>query len=336
MKVRSFVATVHTRKVIAHMNKDMTSVHLYRVYCTSGDGYQETWESIEPTACPLNSGHSIDASQTVIKETIGGSNLSTNDDNRLVVAPSLMPDTFTGQFMGRGDDVANGIRGSGPPLYVSMPDGSAETQTTIAQAVDLTLALGCDIQVYGANKDDYVTITLMAPASPVTANGTSTGNCNLVSVGASGNIIIPSATSTGAYDVNLTEPINANLAGPNPLFVSKVTPIPAEDISGNVTKFNGFWDYDESTGAITPSATQTGRYNLYDFAVPLTRWVNKWPVWTVPGGIYTKELFIHNKGAKILPHWYLSLETTRASTHAVSDPAVEYQFTFYVARKRTV
>ena len=44
------------------------------------------------------------------------------------------------------------------------------------------------------------------------------------------------------------------------------------------------------------------------------------------------KFLIHNKGAKILPQWYIQIETTRAT----SDPPVHYEFVFYLARKLTI
>lgn len=308
----------------------------YRIYCTDGDGYLEQWLDHEPTCCFLNPAHAIDASQTVIKKTIGKKELVTDDDNRLVVAPSLMPDTYTGQFMGLGDDYANGVRGGGSRVFASMDSGGASESTMIAYTIDVVLALGCKVSAHGGNWDDYFSIIVVAPASPVVANGSTTGNCNLVPVGAGKNIIIPNPVGNGTHDVNLTEPMNANLAGPDPVFISKVVPVPAEDISGNITTYNGYWDYNEATGEITPSPTVTGKYNLFDFEIPLVRWVNKWPIWTEGGVMYEHEFFIHNKGAKLLPHWYLAITTTRAASHDVLDPPVKYMFSFYVARKRTV
>lgn len=315
-------------------------VKKFKVYCTEGDGYQYLWLGASGvTQCPVNAAHTIDDDQTTVVEVVGDDNLTTDDDGRLIMAPSLMPESYTGQFMGIGDDYDAGSRGDSPTkLFVEMPDGDPVLKSTRVQAVDVTYALGCTMKSMNGNSDDYINIFLKAAATPVVPNASTEGNCTLVQLPGAppGACMICPVPGSGNYDVDLTTPVNANLAGPDPVFVSQATPIPAEDVSGNVTKFNGFWHFDEATGAITPAYDRTGRYNLYTFPITLTRWVKRWSVWTPPGSMYENEFFIHNKGAKILPHWYLTLETTRAASHAPSDPAVQYQFYFYVARKKTV
>jgi hypothetical protein len=312
----------------------MTEVYKYRVFCTTDNKYLYLWSDTEPTTCPENNTHTIDANETQIVRVAGDGSLKTIDDNRLVVAPSVMPDTYTVQFIGASDDYANGTRGMGTSLHITMADGAPSSQYIQLYTVDPCLALGASICSGYGNEDDYFEMTLMAPATPVTVNGTTTGNCNLYNVGP-GNLILPAA-GNGTHDVDLTAPMNANLAGPDPVFVSQAVPVPAEDLSGVTTAFNGYWDWTESTGQITVNSAQTGQYNLYDFAVPLTRWIKHFPVWAMPGVMFKHKFLIHNKGAKVLPQWYVQIETTRATSHDPSDPAIHYEFMFYLARKRTV
>lgn len=310
-------------------------VKKYKVYCCDGDGYQYQWlGSGGINSCPVNAAHALDVDQTVVVEVVGSENLTTDDDGRLVIAPSLMPESYTGQFMGIGDDFDAGSRGDSPTsLFIEMPDGSDETKANRVQAVDVTYALGCTVRAMGTNADDYINVYLKAPATPVSENGENTGNATLVQLPGApeGACIICPAPGCGAYNVDLTTPVNPNLAGPDPVFVSQVVPVPAEDVSSDLTKYNGYWNYDASTGVVEPAPDRTGRYNLFTCPVTLTRWVKRWSVWTAPGTMYEHEFFIHNKGAKILPHWYLTLETTRAASHQSSDPPVQYQFYFYVA-----
>ena len=309
------------------------SLNEYRVYCTTEAAYFKLWSTTVPTTCPNNNGHTIDSSQTTIIRSMNSSALRTQDDNRLVVAPSLMPDTFTGQFMGVTDDFAGGIRNGGPRVLVSMANGSAAEVVTVARTVDTLLALGCTIRVAGANTQDWIDVDLIAPASEVTVNGTNTGNCILYPLGFA-NLIVP-VPGVGTHNVDITSAVNANLQGPNPIRVSKAVPVPAENTSGYITTYNGYWDWDESTGVITPNYDQLGQFNLFDAQLTLTNWISKWSVWT--GDVtYKNDFFIHNKGARVLPHWRVHVTTTRDVSHAPTDPPVIYSVAFYIARRQTV
>lgn len=312
----------------------MVVVNYYRILCTTDNKYVYTWSENEPTTCPENIGHSINSTETTIVKSIGGTEIRTGDDNRLIVAPSLMPDTYSPQFIGSGDDFANGTRGNGQSLHISMPDGSGPTMTTSARCIDRCLAIGAYLTCYGSNIADYLNINLVAPATPVTINGSNTGNCNLVNIGP-GNIIIPAANN-GTHDVDLTVAVNSNLQGPNPVLVTMAVPVPAEDISGNLTVYNGYFNWDEETGAITYDYQQQGQFNLFDFEITLSKWIQHWNVWAPPGMVHKHKFFLGNKGARILPHWKLDIITTRDVSHATLDPAVEYQLMFYIARKNTV
>ncbi len=314
----------------------MSVVNYYRIHCTTDNKFVYTWAETEPTTCPENPpDHTIDADDTTIVKTLGGSSFRTEGDNRLVVAPSLMPDTFTVQFIGNGDDVANGTRGNGQQYHISMPDGGPTTMTSTLQCVDSTLAIGGTITSANGNMADTINISMIAPATPVTVNGSGTGNCNLFNVGP-GNIIIPAPLNNGTHDVDLTTPLNANVAGPDPVLITQATPIPAEDISGNLVIYNGWWNWEGTTGAISSDILQQGQFNLFDFPITLTKWIRNWPVWTLPGTMYQHKFFIGNKGARVLPHWKLEIVTTRDASHAPSDPDVHYQLTFYLARRFTV
>jgi len=48
----------------------MATVNKYRVYCTTDSKYEYTWSETEPTTCPTNTAHSIDASKTTIVDQV--------------------------------------------------------------------------------------------------------------------------------------------------------------------------------------------------------------------------------------------------------------------------
>lgn len=49
----------------------MTTLHKYRLYCVTDGKYEYTWgEDTEPTVCPTNTTHTIDATQTTIVDTL--------------------------------------------------------------------------------------------------------------------------------------------------------------------------------------------------------------------------------------------------------------------------
>lgn len=57
----------------------MTSVSRYQVYCTTDNKWEYGWFTTEPTTCPINSGHTINAALTTLIETI-------NQETKLVEA----------------------------------------------------------------------------------------------------------------------------------------------------------------------------------------------------------------------------------------------------------
>jgi hypothetical protein len=48
----------------------MTSVYKYRIKCITDNTFETTWDTEEPTTCPINTAHTIDSSQTSIIDNI--------------------------------------------------------------------------------------------------------------------------------------------------------------------------------------------------------------------------------------------------------------------------
>lgn len=57
----------------------MTSLNLYRVYCTVEEIYINTWDIVEPTTCPNNNTHAISSNIDIIDE-VSTSNITVNED----------------------------------------------------------------------------------------------------------------------------------------------------------------------------------------------------------------------------------------------------------------
>lgn len=310
-----------------------TAVYEYRIYCQTEGTYVSTWSTTEPTSCPNNNTHTIDQDQTsIINSVTDSTNLGqfTKDDNRLMVAPSLIPVNYNMQFLCIGDNFDAGVRGGGTTTRLTLTNLNPGVNTFTIRFVDLTMVVGGSVRVYGGNENDYLTINVMAPATPVTPNATNTGNCNL-QVTNKGTIIVPSnPANTGTHDVDLDEPVNAFLGGPNPTLVTKATPVPASDGYG---KSNGHWQWNDMDGSILPVLDGTGGYNLYTQTLMINRWMSRWSVWMPDGMLYDHEFLINNRGSKLLPHWQLSFQCTwDAATHAPTDEVI-YQIGLYLARK---
>lgn len=47
----------------------MTTIYKYRVYCTTDSKYEYVWAETEPTACPVNTAHTIDTNTITIVDT---------------------------------------------------------------------------------------------------------------------------------------------------------------------------------------------------------------------------------------------------------------------------
>ena len=58
-----------------------TEINKYRVYCNDEAGYAYTWESVEPTVCPNNNGHTINTSLTTIIQTVSTSTIKAEENS---------------------------------------------------------------------------------------------------------------------------------------------------------------------------------------------------------------------------------------------------------------
>lgn len=59
----------------------MTEVNKYRVWCDTESAYVYTWDTVEPTTCPNNNGHTINSSLTTITETVSTSTVTAEENS---------------------------------------------------------------------------------------------------------------------------------------------------------------------------------------------------------------------------------------------------------------
>ena len=309
----------------------MSTWYEWSVLCPDGHGRQITYTttSMPPTACPRDPVHILDADNNLIVRSISETNPTVKDfnENRVLVSIGMFPDFMNPVFFSRGDNFAAGTRGDGDLLVVSHAHGET-TKTTIVEFVDPIQLIGATLRAYNTNIADTISFEAYAPASPVSATTPGTGNCILHNVGF-GNVIVPFAN--GTHNVDLTAPINNNLAGEpgQPTLVAAVVPVPATD---DITHMpNGYFNYDDATGAVTP-ANGNGKYNLFDVAVPLFRYVNSMSVYGTP---FKEEVGVNHRSGLVLPHWKSRIYTTRDSSHPALDPPVIYTIVMKAARQKT-
>lgn len=316
----------------------MTTWYEWNVKCaTDGLFYKTiTKTDIEPTVCPNNAAHSVVVGSGLIISKLSQPETrlnSTDDDGRIIVSPGLYSDFLNQYFTSESDDIANGLRGGGEKFMKSLANGSAETVTTEYRFIDYTQLLGGTIRVYGSNPDDTFSVDVYVTATPTTPNLTNTGNCNLLDLGGGANIILP-ANGNGACNVDLTSPENVNVGGgplaTSPVLITQAAPVPATKEDGSP---EGYWNWSRLTGQITPAPNGDGGYNLYDFPMTLSKYVNKLSVYGGPGNYFKQDLLLNHRGGPCLPHWRIRTYCTRASSHATTDPPVVYTATFVVARK---
>ena len=130
------------------------------------------------------------------------------------------------------------------------------------------------------------------------------------------NMFIPNATVEGDWDLNLAEPLNANVD------FTKAVPVPA-------AVGTGFFDYDISSNTLSFNAEQTGGYNLFDVPLPISKHVNEVPLLGEGKGCTTVPAV---KPAMCLPHWKFKATLH----HGPGTHLLQVVWKFTIGRKSTV
>lgn len=312
----------------------MTTWYEWKVQCSTDFGWYVvmTKNKTPPTVCPDNSEHMVVPGEEYIISTLSNENPKledVNEDGRIKISPGLFPDYMNPYFASQCDNIITGTRGDGTRLVASYADGASTENVLNIQFIDYVQILGGTIRVANANIDDYISLDCYAEATAVTVNVGGTGNCNLYDMGGGANMIVPAA-GDGTHDVDLEEPLNANLAGSpgQPTLVTKAVPVPAVEEDGTPI---GYYDWDRKTGAITPNPGKGGYY-LFNFPFVLSRYINKMAVYS-GNEVFKHDTSIFHRGGPVLPQWKCRIYATRASSHAPADPPVIYTFILNIARK---
>lgn len=94
----------------------------YRISCTTDNIYEFTWAETTPTVCPVNTVHTIDASQTTIVETVTSTDVTLTSpktaDKRPIVLSSSVRGDHHPYYTGASDDIASAQRGTGPQFHI--------------------------------------------------------------------------------------------------------------------------------------------------------------------------------------------------------------------------
>jgi len=290
----------------------------YRLWCETEEAYAYEWSESLPTTCPNNTAHTIDDDKTSVVEmrdvpevTLASPSTS---DGKPIFLPCLFPGNVYLYPTGAGDNVTNQTRGDGQSFVVKC---TAEQDYNVEfQFIDWVYLAGGGIKWKNGEDGDWVSLLIYAPATPVTPNGSNTGNCNLVDPGVGAAILIVPAAGNGAYDVDLEDAV----------------PVPAytEDEEGVQTP-NGFYTWsapDTGSGVISASVPQVSPYNLFAVAIDLVRFANRLQL----EGTEIQDLTIPAvKPKKILPQWKFKV----TAHHAAGTSNLEVQWWLSTARTKT-
>ena len=227
----------------------------------SGDGLDIWFKDVlsggdETTLNGLVTAHSgvvlpDDFVQKMLAVTEGGAVQPVAADNKPFVLPNSFPGEVILNFTGCSDKIDAPTERWGGALFglQRAPNG---TDTFTVDMLDGIFLAGGHVSWEGGSWGSYVYFELVAPATttkaPAVANQ---GNCDKVATGLGFNIIVPAA-GDGEFDLDV--PI----------------PVPAND--NETYAQNGYWNYTDpwlGKGTITPNATPTAKYNLFDTELEL-------------------------------------------------------------------
>ena len=229
-----------------------------------------------------------------------------SNDSRPFVAPTMFPVSYMAQFTGVSDDIVNGVVAAGDPITVSST--TVEVALIEVQFISKYRLAGGEAVWKGATIGDWVSFSLAAPGTTGTSNS-GAGVYDKYALGAGMNMYIPNATQTGDWDIDLDEKFNSNVD------FTKAVPVPALSL-------DGFFDWDMDTGVLTLNASKEGRYNLFDFELPLRTFVQKVPLIGESSQMFTVPAI---KPYMCLPHWHVHLTVNNSSEKTLDFGAFLYR-----------
>ena len=142
-----------------------TEVNHYRVYCTTESAYVYKWDSIEPTVCPNNNTHTIDAALTTIVESIATNTVKAEENSE--------GDFETSHII---VNIPTGTPGDVTTYDVSWPMDIMLWKTELSITSDM---IGDEITVVAAPETTIGVITVLANAGVTTISVNSTVTANI-------------------------------------------------------------------------------------------------------------------------------------------------------------
>jgi hypothetical protein len=231
-------------------------------------------------------------------------------DGKPFVLPNIFPGAVVLNFTGRSDKITAPAARFGGPLF-GLQAAPGATETFLVDLLDGIYLAGGHVDWEGGSWGSFVHLELMAPATTTKAPAVlGHGNCNKVATGYGFNIIVPAA-GNGEFDLDVP------------------VPVPASD--GETEVANGYWAYSEpwlGRGVLTPSATPTARYNLFDQELELAHFAEV----HLAKDIGTRDLAAGSIKPKwILPEWHMRVEIYNADV----TKTLKVVWDFVLARRRT-
>ena len=217
-------------------------------------------------------------------------------EGKSIILTNMWADEVTVAWTSKGDDIANGTRWGSPLLVKKLETANApETAILEWQFMEHVYIAGGMLHVMNGGMMDWCRYEIVAPATAGTSN-TGAGAYDKFPVGGGLNMFIPNGTTTGDWDLDLTETLNANVG------FTKVVPVTSEDKTG-------FFDWDHETGLATLNATQTGAFNLFDADLTLAYFLADICIM----GSHMHDLQIANVDPmRLLPHWKHKLTLSKS------------------------
>jgi hypothetical protein len=242
-------------------------------------------------------------------------------DGTPMVTPSSFPEVCAFVVAGAADSSVG--RGKGAPFVFAADPAQTTVNVFTPQSFSLTWSFldyvmisGGTISYDGAAVGDTLDFFVQCPASTVTPSATNSGDCNLVAVDATRNLIVP-APGNGAYTLVTSNPFPAwdstpsmNLSGHwewcDVTIASSLTSAGATASPDNTPPPNA------GMGAVLPTIKPGhGSYHMMTSTVVLERFMILMPL----QGTRTIRFSPNIKPKKVLPHWQF-VGTLQNSGHA--------------------
>jgi hypothetical protein len=241
----------------------------------------------------------------------------TVEDNIPVVAANTWPIPQSVVWCGEGDDVANGVVGSGQEFRLQKAEAGDEIVES--QFIEVTRLGGGHVYWKNCEYGDYACFLVYAPATSNIVSNPGAGAYAKLPIGGGANLIVmPGVPGSDGpnWDIDLTEKLNANVD------FTKAVPVPAAN-------GDGFFTYDAEAKVLsyTPGV---GTYNLFDVPISLSKFIRK--LWLINSSSMSLSVY-DNIPAAILPQWRSKVTLHRESASGETRYLV---WSMLISRLKTV